>query len=166
LDFNSSGNGVKIPRVFFDSALNEPGNPMKKQVLLIMVLLLLSAAVHTAPERAPKHVVGAETVDVERAKSLHANGVSFVDVRATRLYKRRHIPGAHHLDLRSAFTEKALLELVAKDAPVVLYCSGIKCTRSSGAATRAVAWGFTRVHYFREGMRGWMRAGLPLERSE
>jgi len=139
---------------------------MKKHLHLIIVLLLLSAAVHTAPERAPEQVAGAKTVDVERANSLHARGVIFVDVRAKRLYKRRHIPGAHHLDLRSTFTEQALHGLVAKDEPVVLYCSGIKCTRSSGAATRAVAWGFTRIYYFREGMRGWMRAGLPLERSE
>jgi len=138
---------------------------MKKHLHLIVALLLLSAAVHPAPERAPKQVAGAETVDVEGAKALHSSGVTFVDVRATRLYERRHIPGAHHLDLRSAFTEKALLGLVAKNEPVVLYCSGIKCTRSSGAATRAVAWGFTRVHYFREGMRGWMRAGLPVERD-
>lgn len=74
-----------------------------------------------------------------------------------------HIPGAVLLDLTTDFSEASLLTVADRDTEVVIYCEGPKCLRSSQACAEAVAWGFTRVHYFRDGFPGWRAAGDPIE---
>ena len=114
----------------------------------------------------PEHVEGAVTTSLQHAKALFDEGLAFIDVRNIRLYTRKHIPGAHHLDLKKGFNETSLNNLVNKDQPFVIYCSGAKCVRSSRASTRAISWGFTRVHYFRGGIIAWKKAGYPLKYAE
>lgn len=117
-------------------------------------------------EFSPETVAGAVTVSVAEAARLHADGVVFVDVRNPRLYARRHVPGAVHLDLSSDFNLANLEATVARDQPFVIYCSGVRCSRSSTAADFAVDWGFTGVHYFRDGIVGWRDAGLPMVEAD
>jgi rhodanese-related sulfurtransferase len=136
--------------------------------LAVAATLLLAAVIGPVSADAeeglsPLTVRGTETVSTEQAHKLFLEGVPFVDVRNARLYTRRHIPGAHHLDLYSAFDKAALESLVAKDQPVVIYCSGQKCSRSSTASEFAVDWGFTGVKYYRDGIVGWRDAGLPMK---
>jgi rhodanese-related sulfurtransferase len=135
---------------------------------MIGALLLMTAVPALAANtdyRSPEAVAGAQTVDVDEARRLHAAGVPFVDVRAPRLHRRQHIPGAVHLGLNEAYEEAALERVVAKDEPFVVYCSGVTCTRSFRAVARAVRWGFTEVKYFRGGVVAWRDAGLPLTRA-
>jgi PQQ-dependent catabolism-associated CXXCW motif protein len=49
-----------------------------------------------------------------------------------------------------------------KARPLVLYCRA-DCWMSWNAAKRAVAWGYTAVNWYPEGIEGWGSAGLPLE---
>ena len=130
---------------------------------LLFCLLLSVAHAESSAWRSPLAVPGATTVSVAEAKRLHDLGVSFVDVRNPRLYQRKHIPGAHHLDLKNGFSRDALEALIAPDEPLLLYCSGVKCSRSSRAAKLAVSWGYQRVYYFREGVIGWKKAGLLMK---
>lgn len=134
-------------------------------LVLLAVLLAVPAAAGNKDYRSPEKVAGAETIDVLDAERLHEAGVVFVDVRAPRLHKRQHIPGAVHLDLNSRFTAEELAKVVDKDQPFVLYCSGVTCTRSFRAAVRAVRWGYTGVKYFRGGVVDWRDAGLPLTKG-
>jgi rhodanese-related sulfurtransferase len=129
---------------------------------LLALLIVLPASAANPDYRSPEVVAGAETVDVAEANRLHAAGVPFVDVRAARLHRRQHIPGAHHLDLNDGFDETALDAIVARDEPFVVYCSGVTCTRSFRAVALAVRWGFTQVKYFRGGVVAWRDAGLDL----
>ena len=94
------------------------------------------------------------------------SGVVFIDVRSPRLHSRRHIPGAVHLDLKDTFDEESLAMVAKKDQQLVIYCSGIKCSRSSTASAEAVSWGYTKVHYLRGGIVDWRNAGYPVESSE
>ena len=121
---------------------------------------------HARVLRSPYPHARIVSVDVSEAEELHRAGVVFVDVRAPRLHKRQHIPGAVHLDLNSRYTEEALAAAVAKDQPFVVYCSGVTCTRSFRAVVRAVRWGFTEVKYFRGGVVAWRDAGLPLTKAD
>jgi rhodanese-related sulfurtransferase len=140
---------------------------LPRATLVVALALSLLAPALAAVDKAPPQVVeGAKTVSVEEAKAMLDVGVPFIDVRNRRFYARRHVPGAHHLDLKGGFTEEALSAIVAKDQPLVLYCSGVKCSRSSRASAKAVSWGFTKVHYFRGGIADWRVAGMPLESSE
>lgn len=127
--------------------------------------LALTAAVSLAADpnyEAPASVPGAKTIDVKEAEALHGQGVAFVDVRNPRLYARRHVPGATHLDLQTRFSAANLRAVADLDEPVVIYCSGVRCSRSSTAVEFAVSWGFSEVRYFRGGIVDWRDAGLPL----
>ncbi len=44
--------------------------------------------------------------------------------------------------------------------PIVIYCHS-RCWLSWNAAKRAIGFGYTRVHWFADGVEGWIAAGLP-----
>lgn len=99
----------------------------------------------------PLEVRGALTVDAVEAKNLHDQGATFVDVRNLPLWNLGHVEDAHWLDLKTDFTEANLLKKASRNDPVVIYCEGAKCLRSSQACVLAVSWGFQHVYYFRDG---------------
>jgi len=112
--------------------------------------------------QSPEHVEGAITTSLQEARAQFDKGTIFIDVRNPRLYKKKHIPGAYHLDLNDGFNEAALAAIVKKDQPVVIYCTGIKCSRSYKACKQAISWGYTKVYYFRGGSIEWRGAGNPV----
>ena len=135
---------------------------------LMALFLLAFASAHAGNSnyRSPEQVDGAETISAERAKELFDEGVKFIDVRSPRLYNRRHIPGTHHLDLKEVYNEQSLAAVADRDEPIVIYCSGVKCSRSYRATEQAVSWGYSKIHYFRGGIADWRDAGYPVETSE
>lgn len=134
---------------------------ISSRIISITWLMLFSMHAH-AEYSSPEHVEGSITITVEQAKALYDTGAVFIDVRNPRLYAGGHIAGAHHLDLKNGFTEDAVAALVKRDEPVIIYCSGVKCSRSYRASAQAVSWGFTKVHYFRGGIVDWENAGYPV----
>jgi rhodanese-related sulfurtransferase len=129
----------------------------------ILFAWIMLFSMHTQAEySSPEHVEGSITISVEQAKALYDRGVVFIDVRNPRLYAGGHIVGAHHLDLKNGFTEAAVAALVKRDQPVIIYCSGVECSRSYRASAKAVSWGFEQVHYFRGGIVDWKNAGYPV----
>ena len=73
------------------------------------------------------------------------------------------VPGAIWLDFKKNFNQQSLAAEVGTDEKVVFYCSGVRCPRSSKAATKAVSWGYGQVYYFRDGFPAWKNAGYPVE---
>lgn len=133
-------------------------------MVIVVVCLLFAGGAFAAGKLSPETVDGATTVTVKEAKTLFEDGVLFVDVRKDTDWEAGRVPGAVHLELNSVFSEKTLLgELESKDEPVVIYCNGPKCPRSSAACAKAVKWGFTKLHYFRLGYPGWKQAGYGIE---
>ncbi len=135
-------------------------------VLFLSIFAIGTVYAEKSDYRSPEQVAGAINTSVEQARELYDQGAVFVDVRNPRLYARKHIPGAFHLDLKYNFDEEKLAAIAKKDQPIVIYCSGVKCGRSYRASEKAVSWGYTKVHYFRGGIVDWKKAGYPVEVSE
>lgn len=114
-------------------------------------------------ESTPEHVEGATTVDVAAAKQLFDQEAAFVDLRKANVWNSGRVPGAIWIDFQKSFNEDTLTAEVDKTEKVVFYCSGVRCPRSSKAASKALSWGYTNVYYFREGFPAWKKAGLPIE---
>ncbi|PZX09802.1 rhodanese-related sulfurtransferase [Palleronia aestuarii] len=131
--------------------------------MLSVSLLALAIGTPVLAETSPENIEGATTVSAEEAAVLFDEGVVFVDVRKTSDYEAGRIPTSAHLDVKTAFTEESLSEVVAKTEPVVIYCNGEECMRSSQASEMAVSWGWEQVNYLREGFPAWEAAGLPVE---
>jgi rhodanese-related sulfurtransferase len=77
-------------------------------------------------------------------------------------YEQGHLPGAIRLDGRPTLDE-ARAVLPDLDARVVVYCSGIGCTRSEVTARALIALGYADVAVYRGGKSEWFDAGLLLE---
>ena len=135
----------------------------KPHFLVSLVAALMCFIASAGAQESPVSVDGATTVDAHQAKSLYDQGVQFVDVRTPELWEASHIPGAHFMDLFSAFSEENLLKIAAKTDEVVMYCAGPSCKRSSKACVKAVSWGYKKVYYFRGGFPEWQAAGYPTD---
>jgi rhodanese-related sulfurtransferase len=140
---------------------------MKSSIILFLVFFAIgTVSAEKSEYRSPDQVEGAISTSAIQAKELYDQGAVFVDVRNPRLYAKKHIPGAFHLDLKYNFDEVKLAAVAKKDRPVVIYCSGVKCSRSYRASEKAVSWGYSKVHYFRGGIVDWKKAGYPVATGE
>ncbi len=136
---------------------------MKIRYLIMLFSFLFVTEGVLAKSPAPEQVDGAVTISTKRAKSLMNQGVTFIDVRRVTDYQASHIQWAVHLDLVLDLTEESLAAVVKKHQPVVFYCNGDMCQRSAVASEKAVAWGWTKVFYYRGGFPDWVKAGLLVE---
>jgi rhodanese-related sulfurtransferase len=77
-------------------------------------------------------------------------------------YDQEHLPGAVRLDGRPTVDEarEVLPDLSAR---IVVYCSGIGCTRSEVTARSLLALGYSDIAIYRGGKTDWFDAGLVLE---
>ncbi len=133
-----------------------------KTALVASVLTLSSWAYAGV---SPMTIAGATTVNAAEAKQLWEEGAVFLDSRKTTDWEAGHIPEAVHLDRKNpaVYNTDALNDLAAKDEPVVSYCNGERCLRSSKTADDLVKHGFKKVYYFRDGFPAWTDAGYPIE---
>ncbi len=137
---------------------------MKNLVLFSLFLIFaVTGTANAGSNLAPTSVDGATTIDTAKAKALFDRGVIFVDVRKDKDWSAGRIPDAVHIELKKVLSEKSLSKEVKKDQEVVMYCNGEKCMRSSKASAKAVAWGFGKVYYYRDGFPAWKAAGNPVE---
>lgn len=136
---------------------------MSARVLRLFFILVSFVPSVYAAGVSPETVPGATTVSTAEAKKLFDEGVPFVDVRKDSDWEVGRVPEAYHIELKNMFNESELAKVVKRDEPVVIYCNGPKCMRSSEASTLAVKWGYTKVHYFRDGFPSWKAAEYPVE---
>lgn len=99
----------------------------------------------------------AELLEAKKALAVDANGA---DTRQ----EYGVLPGAVLLSNARTF---AASELPAdKDAELVFYCGGASCSAAPKAAARAKELGYTAVKVMPDGIRGWVKAGKPVDKHE
>lgn len=133
-----------------------------KQIFAALVAIF-AFAIPALANLSPETVSGATTVSVEDAANLFDEGVVFIDVRKPSDYEAGRVPGAVHLDVKTAFSAESLAAVIAMDEKVVIYCNGHSCMRSSKATAMAVEWGYSHVYYMRDGFPAWDVSGMPVE---
>ncbi|WP_051512643.1 PQQ-dependent catabolism-associated CXXCW motif protein [Skermanella stibiiresistens] len=135
----------------------------------------------------PSHVPGATTLTLELAEEMQRDGTAvFIDVMKV---PRSAAPGlagkwlvaAPHVAISGSawlpevgdgkpapeiesYFRRNLERLTRgdRDTGVVFYCV-TDCWMSWNAAKRAVSWGYTRVHWYRDGIDVWREFDLPTE---
>jgi rhodanese-related sulfurtransferase len=131
---------------------------MKLRDILVTMLLFVAYSQAAFSQEATE-------LDISTAKSMHDDGVVFIDARRASSFKFDHIPGAINVPVLSDdFTEANLTSVVSKDQPVVFYCNcGPNCSYSPFAAKKALEMGFQNVQYLKAAIDGWNEAGFPIE---
>jgi len=72
------------------------------------------------------------------------------------------IPGSRWVPLDRIGREVKTLDL-AKDARIIVYCSGVTCPNSPDAGAKLAALGFTNVRVFEGGLEVWKGSGRGVE---
>jgi rhodanese-related sulfurtransferase len=104
-------------------------------------------------------VIGTEALGV-----LVRAGVPMVILDARGGQGDARVRGAHVVPAKP--DEKTVAALVPnKDALIVTYCGGPKCPLSVNLAAHLRGFGYRNVLEYREGIEGWVAAGLPVEGS-
>lgn len=113
---------------------------------------------------APENISGAITVSAEEVieQILLNPDLVVIDSRKKMEYAKGHIEGA--LNLLNTDMTKQSLELIApeKTKPILFYCNGARCLRSSDAVAKALDWGYKNIFWFRGGWNEWTEKRLPV----
>lgn len=139
-------------------------------VLRFAALLALAGALSAADGRAaekphaPERIVGAVTVNAEQVVELilAKSELVLIDSRKSSEFAKGHIDGA--INLLNTSMHRADLERACPDksAPIVFYCNGERCLRSSDAVSKALEWGYRNLFWFRGGWKEWTDKRLPV----
>jgi len=83
-----------------------------------------------------------------------------VNALAREGFNEARIPGSINIPASDAV--RVAPDLLAKDQPIVVYCSSRSCTASPTLAHKLVDLGFSEVIDFEGGIDEWEREGFPL----
>ena len=137
-----------------------------KRFLVPLLLLLFTVSAQAEKPTAPEHIEGATNLSAERLIDLILNQPELViiDARKQEEYAKGHIENAISL-LDTAMSESALAQSVpTKETPVLFYCNGKRCMRSTNSANKALSWGYSKVYWFRGGWGEWREKQLPVSK--
>lgn len=98
----------------------------------------------------------------ELKAAIDAGTVTVVDALGGEYHAEQHLPGAVPLVAADVDAQASAL-LPDRAAAIVTYCSNPACPNSGQVADRLTALGYTNVRKYREGIEGWVAAGLPTE---
>lgn len=136
-----------------------------KKAVLMMCLVSCAVFAHAESKPvAPESITGVRIITAEQViEMLLANpDIAIIDSRKNTEYLKGHIEGAVNL-LNTEMTQADIAKIVrGKNQPVIFYCNGERCLRSSDAASKAVSWGYTNLYWFRGGWKEWTDKRLPV----
>ncbi len=135
----------------------------------LLSILLLTSAVNMAAcqnQSAQTSANGQKTIktsisvsDYEQRLTVTPNA-QLIDVRTPGEYEGGHLKNAVNININGDDFEGQLAKL-DKTKPVMVYC--LSGGRSSSAANKMAAMGFTEVYNMEGGIMQWRNAGKPLE---
>jgi len=102
-------------------------------------------------------------VSPAQATQMQTQGGVVLDCRETDEFVAGHVPGALHIP-RGLLEFKIAAAIPDQQTPIVLYCK--TGGRASLGVCALASMGYTSVVNLDGGWRAWVKAGLPVERSE
>lgn len=126
---------------------------MKKLIALLASALLVASA--TAGEYADISVN-------ELEKAIKDGKVTVIDVNGSKSFSKGRIPGA--VDFAKVSSDLKSKLPADKNALIVAYCGGPKCSAYKKGAAAAEKLGYTNIKHLSAGIAGWKDAGKKLEK--
>jgi len=127
---------------------------MKKLLSWLLPVLFVAAA----------HAGDVTDITIPELKAaIAAHKVVLLDANGSESWQKGHIAGALNFEADSA--KLATLLPPDKTAIIVAYCGGPKCVAYKAAAAAAVKLGYTNVKHLPDGIKGWIKAGEPVEKG-
>ena len=136
-----------------------------QRIFLFKLILLCFCSVSVSKPMAPESLEGVTTVSAKDVIELILNNTELlvIDSRHHDEYNKGHIEGAINI-LNTDMTKNDLQRLTDNElTPLLFYCNGERCLRSSQAAIKAKNWGYQRIYWFRKGWIDWTNKQYPIE---
>lgn len=138
---------------------------MKATVKHGTVFMALAAILLGLTPASADHLASVKVINADQLKAWIDQGkkMLLVDSRIAAEYNAGHIPTANNIPtaLMDQYREKLPKE---RNSLLVFYCNGHpECKKSHDACSKAVQWGYTNVHWFRDGIPAWQAKGYPVE---
>lgn len=133
-------------------------------VIMVFSLVLFSSNAMAEKPLAPEKLPGTIRVDAEAVVDLMVNtpNLIIIDTRRDIEFNKGHIQGSISMLNTTMTVEKLTKHVPDKSTPILLYCNGERCLRSSRAATFALDAGYKLVYWFRGGWNEWIHKGMPI----
>jgi len=107
-------------------------------------------------------LLGLPTISPKALQRLLENHAAVaIDVNSAQSWRSARVPGARHFD----HERDSMAELPQDGRALVFYCSNYLCRKAPLAARRAIQLGHLDVRVLAAGIKGWLAAGLPVERE-
>lgn len=133
------------------------------QTLLVSFMQLAPLSLTVLAPLAQAEAVKAPEVSLDEFKKIVATkSATIIDVNSEQMYKDGHVPGAISFAKNEGKLAQALPQ--DKNAPIVAYCGGPKCTAWEEAASEAQKLGYTNVKHFKGGIKTWKDSGQQVEK--
>lgn len=105
-----------------------------------------------------------QEIKTDELKKMIDNGEDFVLVDALGVdsYRKNHIPGAINIPLDELTRRKDSLP-ADRGKRIVTYCGSTTCSASEKIAGEIEKLGYSNVHRYTSGLKGWIEAGNSTE---
>ncbi|MFK5893381.1 MAG: rhodanese-like domain-containing protein [Pseudomonadota bacterium] len=136
-----------------------------QRAFLFGLMLLWFSSVLANKPMAPDSIDGVITVSAKDVIELILNNSELIviDSRHQDEYNKGHIEGAINV-LNTDLTLDDLQRLTDNFlTPILFYCNGERCLRSSQSAIQAKKWGYQQIYWFRQGWIDWIDRQYPVE---
>jgi rhodanese-related sulfurtransferase len=137
----------------------------QQQIFLLLVMFFYVGNAYATKPVAPESIDGVVSVSAAEVVELILSipELVVVDSRYHEEYAKGHIEGSVNI-LNTDMTADTLDNFTGNLlTPVLFYCNGERCLRSSRAAKKAVTWGYKNIYWFRKGWLEWIDKQYPIE---
>lgn len=109
---------------------------------------------------------GRDNNDAEELISLvdEHDDLVIIDARKPSDRDKGYIEGSIGLVDTETSPETLSNHIPSKSTPIVFYCNGVKCQRSTKSTNIAVSAGYSKIFWFRGGWEEWDSKGYPVAR--
>ena len=135
-------------------------------IAVFLSFLLVNSLAWAEKPLAPEKIPGTILVGAEETVELIVNtpNLLIIDSRKEVEHLKGHVQGSISL-LDTEMTLEQLSKFAPdKSTPLLFYCNGERCLRSSRAAIKAQDWGYKLIYWFRGGWNEWLEKGMPFSR--
>lgn len=113
--------------------------------------------------RGPKVI---SVVSLLQLKRLEDNELVIIDARNFEEYSVGHLEGAINLPAEQVNSYTLASIIPNKEAPVVVYCNSGESREALEVIGRALGENYSNIHYYKEGIDGWMENGFAVVTSK
>jgi phage shock protein E len=124
-----------------------------KKILAVLIVVVFSAAIALAAAVKPLTVKDTKTL-IDKTPNLY-----ILDVRTPDEYKQARMKNSV---LIPDYELKKRVNEVPKNRPILVICA--VGARSKPSSDFLISKGYPEVYHLNDGLVGWYRAGLPIER--